>query len=78
MEEESIVNYRFFFFYYLGKFSEPPQVIKTPFGQNAHKCIRKLFDFVKSHLAHFVLILQVLNIHKQSVKFYSDLTELIF
>ena len=39
------------FFITIGKFFEPPYGTKKPYGHYAHKCVRKLFDHVKSHLA---------------------------
>ncbi len=39
------------FCYSIGKFFEPPYGTKKPYGHYAHKCVRKLFDYVKSHLA---------------------------
>ena len=39
------------FFCSIGKFCEPRYGTKKPYGHYAHKCVRKLFDYVKSHLA---------------------------
>jgi len=42
------------FFYFIGKFYDLPYEIKNA-PRDVHRCVRKLFDYVKSHLAHKVV-----------------------
>ena len=43
-----------FVFYFIGKFYDLPYQIKNA-PRDVHRCVRKLFDYVKSHLAHKVI-----------------------
>ena len=41
-------------FYFIGKFYDLPYEIKNA-PRDVHRCVRKLFDYVKSHLARKVV-----------------------